>query len=96
MGLGILASKANRVTDAMFMAAAIALKDGSPALKDPNASLLPRLEDIRKIARHIAVAVALEAQAGGVAEKTTRDELEKRIDATIWTPKYPKLKRRRH
>jgi malate dehydrogenase (oxaloacetate-decarboxylating) len=92
MGLGILASKATRVTDEMFMAAALALRDGSPALKDPQASLLPRLEDIRKIARHIAIAVAKQAQADGVADKTTDDEIEQRIDTTIWTPEYLPLK----
>lgn len=92
MGLGILASGATRVTDEMFMAAALALRDGSPALKDPNASLLPRLEDIRKIARHIAIEVALAAQENGVAPKITQAETEQRIDDTAWTPAYPELK----
>ena len=93
MGLGILASKANRVTDEMFMAAAIALKDGSPALKDPQASLLPRLEDLRQIARQIAIAVGTAAQKQGIAEKTTAAELEKRVDETVWSPEYLPFKR---
>jgi malate dehydrogenase (oxaloacetate-decarboxylating) len=93
MGLGILAAKATRVTDEMFMAAALALRDGSPALNDPQASLLPRLEDIRSIARHIAIAVGLEAQNQGVAPVTTREELEQRIDQTTWTPQYMALNR---
>lgn len=93
MGLGILAAKATRVTDEMFMAAALALRDGSPALNDPQASLLPRLEDIRSIARHIAIAVGLESQNQGVAPVTTREELEQRVDQTTWTPQYMALNR---
>ena len=89
MGTGILASRARRVTDGMFMAAAIALQEKTPALKDPTASLLPPLSEIRLVARHIAVAVAREAQDEGVAEKTTPEQLEQRIDETMWTPEYP-------
>ncbi|MDF1743823.1 MAG: NAD-dependent malic enzyme [Gimesia sp.] len=68
MGLGILASRARRVTDSMFMAAAMALKETSPALKDPNASLLPSLTTIREVGRHIASAVASAAIEAGVAD----------------------------
>lgn len=88
MGTGILASGAKRVTDGMFMAAALALKEFSPALSDPAASLLPPLENIRELARHIGVAVARQAQDDGVAEKTSQAELESRIDKTMWRPEY--------
>ncbi|HUS38011.1 MAG TPA: NAD-dependent malic enzyme [Pirellulales bacterium] len=99
MGLGILASKATRVTDEMFMAAAWALADGaiknrSPTLGDSHAPLLPRLEDLRPLTRRIAIEVALQAQEQGIAEKTTRDELERRIDQTIWEPVYQPLVRK--
>jgi malate dehydrogenase (oxaloacetate-decarboxylating) len=57
MGLGIVASGARRVTDAMMQAAARALAAHSPALKDPSASLLSSLKDSRRVARDIAVAV---------------------------------------
>ena len=46
MGLGVVASGARRVTEAMMLAAARALGANSPALKDPAASLLPALLDI--------------------------------------------------
>ena len=93
MGTGILASQANRVTDRMFMAAAIALKECSPALKDPNASLLPALDDIREVSRHIALAVAREAQQQDVAQKTSDTDLVHRIDETMWTPAYTSYER---
>jgi malate dehydrogenase (oxaloacetate-decarboxylating) len=88
MGTGILASGARRVTDAMFMAAAEALMEKSPALENSAASLLPALSDIRSVGRHIAVAVATQAQRDGVADPTTPEQLEKRIDATMWMPRY--------
>ncbi|MCG8585566.1 MAG: oxaloacetate-decarboxylating malate dehydrogenase, partial [Pirellulales bacterium] len=88
MGTAILASRARRVTDEMFMAAAIALKECSPALKTPHASLLPALSDIRTVACRIAVAVARQAQGQGVADATSEEELQRRIDETIWTPNY--------
>ncbi len=93
MGLGILAVGARRVTDAMFMAAASALKDAAPALHDPTASLLPPLEDIRQVSLHIGVAVARQAQADGVAENTSTDDLSQRVAETMWQPEYPQVKR---
>ncbi len=88
MGTAILAVGARRVTDGMFMAAAEALRDTSPALKDPTASLLPPLEAIRDVSRHIAVAVARQAQGDGVADPCSAEELEQRIDETMWMPDY--------
>jgi len=93
MGLGILASGARRVSDAMFMAAAMTLRDVSPAIDDPHASLLPALTDIRNVGRRMAMAVARQAQQDGVAEKMTDDQLNARIDQTMWTPAYRKTVR---
>jgi len=89
MGLGVLASGANRVTDEMFMSAAVALKEFSPALKDPAAELLPSLKDLRKLARHIAIAVGTKAQQQGLAPKTSAEELAAAIDRKMWKPIYP-------
>ena len=88
MGLGILAAGATRVSDDMFMAAAVALSESSPALTDPQGSLLPSLDDIRAVSRRIAMAVARQAQAEGLADKTSDDELERRIEQTSWEPRY--------
>ena len=77
IGLGVVASGARRVTDAMILAAARVLGENSPALKDPSASLLPALTDLRKVAVQIATAVGLEAQKAGVAPKTTEEELRR-------------------
>ena len=89
MGLAVVASGASRVTDAMLLAAARALAENSPALKDSSASMLPALTDVRRVAAEIAVAVGLAAQKDGVAPKTTENELRQRVVATQWTPAYP-------
>ena len=54
----MIASGARRVTDAMFLAAARALADLSPARNDPTAALLPPLEQIVPVSRRVAEAVA--------------------------------------
>jgi malate dehydrogenase (oxaloacetate-decarboxylating) len=91
MGLGIVASGTRRVTDAMLQAAARALAENSPALKDPSASLLSSLKDSRRVAKDIAVAVGVQAQKDGVAPKLSKDELRRRVFATQWTPAYRDL-----
>jgi malate dehydrogenase (oxaloacetate-decarboxylating) len=89
VGLGVVASGATRVTDAMMLAAARALAANSPALNDPSASLLPPLTDLRRVAVEIAIAVGLEAQKSGHAPKAPEDELREQVIATQWTPAYP-------
>jgi malate dehydrogenase (oxaloacetate-decarboxylating) len=89
MGLGVVASGARRVTEPMMLAAARALGANSPALKDPSASLLPPLTDIRRVAADIALAVGIEAQRNGVAPKLSEEELRRRVHERQWTPAYP-------
>ena len=97
MGLGVVASRARKVTEPMLLAAARALGANSPALKDPSASLLPALTEIRRVTADIAVAVGIEAQKDGVAPKVSEEELRRSVTETQWTPAYasvPKKVRR--
>ena len=91
MGLAIRSVGARRVIDEMFMAAGLALREVSPALKDPQASLLPRLEDMRSVSLHIAKAVAIEAVRQGVAEGVSEDEIETRLQNVMWIPEYREI-----
>jgi malate dehydrogenase (oxaloacetate-decarboxylating) len=88
VGLGVVASRARRVTDGMMEAAAGTLGEHSPALRDASASLLPPLRDVRGLAFAIAIAVGLEAQRAGVARKTSEEELIQQVKEGQWTPKY--------
>jgi malate dehydrogenase (oxaloacetate-decarboxylating) len=91
IGPGVVAARAQRVTDGMILAAAGALGERSPALVDPSAALLPWLADVRDVAVHVATAGAQEAQRAGVAPRTAEAELRERVIATQWTPAYPSL-----
>jgi len=88
VGLGVLAVGAKRVTDAMFMAAAKAVAAMSPTLQDKTASLLPPVDQLREVSMAVAKAVALRAQADGVAEACDEAEVDKRIKAVVWEPTY--------
>jgi malate dehydrogenase (oxaloacetate-decarboxylating) len=91
VGLGVLASRARRVTNEMFIAAARALSEFSPVRKNPSAALYPRLEEVRDVSRSVALAVGLAAQQAGVAEQTMPEELERRVTEQMWVPHYPRL-----
>jgi malate dehydrogenase (oxaloacetate-decarboxylating) len=94
IGLGVLAARARRVTDGMLMAAAEALAETSPARCDPKAPLLPRLRDIHEVTRHIARAVALQAQRDGAADPSSPEAVEAQLTANFWIPAYPTLRRK--
>ncbi|HPU39949.1 MAG TPA: malic enzyme-like NAD(P)-binding protein, partial [Microthrixaceae bacterium] len=87
VGLGVRASGATRVTDAMFMAAAHALADHVDARR-PGDSILPPLTAVRDVGRAIAIAVAKAAVDDGVAPTATEDQLAAAVDATMWFPEY--------
>lgn len=93
IGLGVISSGARRVRNEMFVAAARALAEFSPALRDPAASLYPALEGVRDISRRVALAVAETAQTLGLAHESSREELERLVDANIWIPQYARYVR---
>jgi malate dehydrogenase (oxaloacetate-decarboxylating) len=91
MGLGIIAVRARRVTDTMFMAAAKALADCSPSKTDPKANLLPPLSQIREISFKVALAVAQQAIKEGKAAPCK--DLEQKIRQKMWMPQYVPYKK---
>jgi malate dehydrogenase (oxaloacetate-decarboxylating) len=88
VGLGAIASRARRVTDTMFMAAAKALAALSPARNDPTKNLLPPVTELRKVSIAVAIAVARQANKEGLTEGISADEIEAAIHAKMWTPQY--------
>jgi malate dehydrogenase (oxaloacetate-decarboxylating) len=91
VGLGVIASGARRVTDAMFVAAARVLSEFAPVMDDPSGPLYPPLEQVREISFKVALAVAREAQRAGLAEAKIED-LEQAITSKMWQPHYVPLK----
>jgi len=93
MGLGVIACRARRVTNTMFAAAANALADASPALLGRDQPLYPGLERARELSQRVALAVAIQAQAEGLAEAISPEELPARIARSMWSPRYARYKR---
>ena len=59
-------SRAGRISDGMFAAAAGAVSS-LVAVRQPGASLLPHIDDLRSVSVTVAVAVAEAAEAEGLA-----------------------------
>jgi len=94
MGLGVLAVKARRVSNGMFAAAAKALADASPAMRDSGASLLPPVSELRSVAVTIAKAVAIQARAEGLCAPFDDAALPSKIAAKMWEPVYRPYRRK--
>jgi malate dehydrogenase (oxaloacetate-decarboxylating) len=88
VGLGAIAVRAGRITDTMFMAAARALAQMSPARRDPDANLLPPVTALREVAVAVAMAVAEQACKEGLAAPAADGSLEAHIRAKMWQPEY--------
>ena len=94
IGLGVIASKASRITDKMLMAASNALAECSPMVTGLGDAVLPPIKDIQAVSRKIALAVAKQAQADGVALETSEDMLLAAIERNFWMPNYRDYRRK--
>ncbi len=89
VGLGLLASGATRVSDAMFFAAAAAL---AAQVKDADLAsgrIFPGQDRLREVALAVAVAVATTAWRDGLATQPRPDDPELAILASMYRPGYP-------
>ncbi|KJC56231.1 malate dehydrogenase [Bradyrhizobium sp. LTSPM299] len=93
VGLGALAVGAGRISDGMFMAAAKALASSSPARNNPKHNLLPPVSALREVALTVALAVAIQAHKEGLVTDIPIDQIEQRIIARMWTPRYVPYRR---
>jgi malate dehydrogenase (oxaloacetate-decarboxylating) len=88
IGLGAIAVKAHYLTENMLWAATQALTASSPINQNKMAPLLPKLADAKIVSLKVALAVASQAQADGVAEITDPAALKELIKTTMWEPRY--------
>ena len=86
LGLGVIVSGASQVTDGMLLAAAQAVSSQVDS-SQPGASLLPPVANLRASSATVAVAVARQAQADGVATRT-HDNLVQAVQDAMWQPVY--------
>ena len=87
LGLGVIAARARRVTDAMLLAAARAVAD-LVDISRPGAPLLPRVADLRETSVVVAAAVARAAEVEGMASATLDADLAGQVRALMWEPRY--------
>ncbi len=88
LGLGVIASKAKRMSDKMIIAAANSLSSCSPMRKDKNAPMLPDFEVIQEVQETVALAVAEQARAEGLAGVAASCDLKDEVKRHIWKPVY--------
>ena len=93
MALGIVSSRAKRVSEGMIMAAAKALAALSPTHQDPNGALLPPLDTLRAVSLSVAVALGRQAESEGLAE-VKGDAFVEAVHANVWEPVYLPYRRR--
>ena len=89
VGLGAIAVKATRITDAMFLAAAHALAAQVTQQDLAQGSLYPPLANVREVSAHIAAAVAEVAFAQGYAGIDKPGDLLAHVRSCMYEPSYP-------
>ena len=89
LGLGAIVSRASRISDGMFAAAAGAVSS-LVAVRQPGASLLPHIDDLRSVAGTVAAAVAETAEAEGLSGVHFSDIVQQVQDA-MWQPEYRRI-----
>ena len=86
LALGAIVSRASRISASMLAAAASAVSS-LVTVRQPGASLLPHIDDLRSVSVTVAVAVAEAAEAEGLARANLEDIVQQVQDA-MWQPEY--------
>jgi malate dehydrogenase (oxaloacetate-decarboxylating) len=95
LGLGVLASRARKVTDGMLTAAALALSEFVDKGRLAQGALYPRMDKIRVASKQVAVAVIQQALKEGVATAALPENLEAHLEARMWRPEFLPIRKAR-
>jgi malate dehydrogenase (oxaloacetate-decarboxylating) len=87
--LGAIVSRARRISDGMFAAAANAVSS-LVTVRQPGASLLPHVDDLRSVSATVAAAVAEAAVAEGLA-RTEFFDIVQQVQDAMWQPEYCRI-----
>lgn len=89
LALGAIVSRARKISDGMFAAAASAVSS-LVTVRQPGASLLPHIDDLRSMSVTVAVAVAEAAELEGLSRVNLGDIVQQVQDA-MWQPEYRRI-----
>jgi malate dehydrogenase (oxaloacetate-decarboxylating) len=93
IGLGVLAVKAQRISDDMLRIASETLAAASPLANTGVGGILPPLTQLSELSKKIAFEVAKVAMRQGLALELDDATLLRKIDANFWKPEYRQYKR---
>jgi len=88
LGLGAIVTEARSMPDEVFLVAARALAAEVSAERLAAGALYPAVDDLRRVTRAVALAVAEAAVAAGLAGIAPGTDVETAIDAAMWWPDY--------
>lgn len=88
MGLGVIACRATRVTESMFMAVARTLADQVTPADLAQGSLFPPLKNVRDVSAQIAAAVVGVAFREGLARVPEPSDPLEFVKSQVYEPKY--------
>lgn len=89
LALGAIVSRATRISDGMFAAAANAVSS-LVTVRQPGASLLPHIDDLRSVSVTVAAAVIEAANAEGLA-RVRFDDIVQHVQDAMWQPEYRRI-----
>jgi malate dehydrogenase (oxaloacetate-decarboxylating) len=93
IGLGVLAVKAQRISDDMLRIASETLAAASPLANTGEGGILPPLTQLSELSKKIAFEVAKVAMRQGHALELDDATLLRKIEANFWKPEYRHYKR---
>ena len=93
IGLGVLAVKAQRISDDMLRVASETLAAASPLANTGEGGILPPLTQLSELSKKIAFEVAKVAMRQGYALELDDAALLRKIEANFWKPEYRQYKR---
>src|SRR6185312_9142907 len=89
LGLGAVVARASRISSGMFAAAASAVSS-LVTVRQPGASLLPHIDDLRSVSVTVAVAVDETAEAEGLSGAKLGDIVQQ-VQDSMWQPEYRQI-----
>ena len=89
VGLGIILSKAEVISDDLFLAAAETLSTLVSDKELSSGQLYPSIKDIKKVSKEIAITVAKKAFSEGLTNMAIPQNIESSLDRIIYNPVYP-------